>query len=163
MGDRVQCSHQRGAQLAEQGEDVAAVWTAEDAEFVLQADEIDLVDVQEIRGLEVGRQIAFVKLEADPRRILVTLLAVVHRDSKTACLRELAGEGLAQIGSEGGDAALSRHVVADYGDSLHGSRLLQMRLWHESRSRRSLTKRKQDLPGKRLTSLKQLSCRNGKR
>ena len=48
---------------------MAAVGTTENAEFVLQANEIDLVDVQEIGRLAVSRQIVLGELETDAMRV----------------------------------------------------------------------------------------------
>ena len=123
IGDGVQGRHQRRAQIAQQREDVAPIRTAKNAELVLQADDVDLVDVQEIGRLGVGRQVVLAKLEADPGRILIALRPVVHRDGKTSCLGKLSGQRFAQVGGEGGNPALPRQVVSDDCNPFHGNLL----------------------------------------
>ncbi len=117
----MQRRHDRHAELAEQGEDVAPGLAAEDAVLVLHAHHVDRVDVQEIRGTPVRRDVAFGDLEAHPRRIRVTLAGVVHREHEAIERGELGRDRVTQIGREGGDPALARHVVAEHGDSAQRS------------------------------------------
>ena len=47
---------------------------AENAELVLQADDVHVADVEEIRGAQIGRQVLLLNLEANHFRILVAAL-----------------------------------------------------------------------------------------
>jgi hypothetical protein len=114
--DGVQRGHHRHAQLAQERQNVTAGRTAEDAVFVLQADEIHIVAVQEIRGPPVRGWVILHQLEAHARRIGVAVVGVVHGQGEASRLRVRGGDGLAQIGREGGNPALARQIIADEGD-----------------------------------------------
>ena len=51
---------------------------AENAELVLQADDVHVADVEEIGGAQIGRQVLLLNLEANHFRILVATFLVVH-------------------------------------------------------------------------------------
>ena len=119
--DGVQRRHDRHAQLAQQREDVAARLAAEDAVLVLHAHDVDGVDVQEVRRAPVRRDVALGDLEANPRRVRVTLAGVVHREHEAVDRGELGRDRVAEIGREGGDPALARQVVAEHRDSAQRS------------------------------------------
>jgi hypothetical protein len=104
------------AQIAQQREDVAAGWATEDAVLVLEDDKINSVDVQEVGGARIGFEVALGDLKTDARWVGIALLGVVDGNSKDVGFWGGSGEGFAEVGGEGGDAALSRQVVADDGD-----------------------------------------------
>ena len=64
---------------------MAARRSAVDAELVLHAEHIDVVEVQEVRRAPVGIEVLLVKLEAHTRRIVVAFRAIIDRaDEDTA-------------------------------------------------------------------------------
>ena len=95
---------------------MAARGPAENAELVLQADDVDIADVEEIRGAQIGGQVLLLNLEANHFRIFVAALNVIDRHREALALGMRACDGGKQVGGEGGDAALARQVVADKGD-----------------------------------------------
>ena len=92
---------------------MAARPPAEDAVLVLQAHEVDVVDIQEVGGAAIGVDILFRQFKANAGRIGVAGFDVVDGQRDAGGLAVFGGDGLAQIGGEGGDAALARQVVAD--------------------------------------------------
>jgi hypothetical protein len=116
----VQGGDDRHAQLAQQRQNVAARRAAEDAVFMLQANEVHVVAVEEISGASIGGGVALRDFEADARRIVVARFGVVDRQREARRVRVGGGDGFTQVGGEGRDAALPRHVIADEGDSLEG-------------------------------------------
>ena len=97
--DGVQRRHDRHAQLAQQREDVAAGLAAEDPVLVLHAQDVDGVDVQEVRRAPVRGEVALGDLEADPRRVGVAPAGVVHGQHEAVELGELGGDRVAQVAS----------------------------------------------------------------
>ncbi len=83
--------------------------SAEDAVFVLQANEVHAVDIQEVGGASVGVNILLNQFKANPGRVGVAGLDVV--------------DGQGNIGRAlifGGDAALARQLVADESNAVDG-------------------------------------------
>ena len=64
----------RHSQFAQERQDVTAGGPAENAELVLQADDIHVADVEEVRGAQIGRQVLLLNLEANHFRVLVAAL-----------------------------------------------------------------------------------------
>ena len=89
---------------------------AENAELVLQADDVHVADVEEVRGAQIGRQVLLLNLEANHFRVLVAAWNVVDRNGEALALGMRAGDGGQQVGRERSDAALARQVVADKRD-----------------------------------------------
>jgi hypothetical protein len=73
-----------------------------------------VVDVEKVGRSPVRYQITFGDLEAHPRRVHVVLARVVHREDDTLEILEFANERVAQVGGEGRDAALARHIIAEH-------------------------------------------------
>ena len=95
---------------------MAAGGPAENAELVLEADDVHVADVEKVRGALIGRQILLLNLEAHHFRVLVAARNVVDRHCEALALRMRACDGGQQVGCERGNAALTRQVVADKGD-----------------------------------------------
>ena len=91
-------------------------FSAEDSVFVLDADDVDRVDVQEVGGAPVRRQIGLRDLESNARGIRMTPPAVVHRDDEAVELGKFAVNRVAQIGRERCDAALAWGMCAEQRD-----------------------------------------------
>ena len=62
------------SQFAQERQDVTAGRPAENAELVLQADDVHVADVEEVRGAQIGRQVLLLNLEANHFRVLVAAL-----------------------------------------------------------------------------------------
>ena len=104
------------SQFAQERQNVTAGRPAENAELVLQADDVHVADVEEVRGAQIGRQVLLLNLEADHFRVLVAARNVVDRHGQALALGMRAGDGGQQVGRERGNAALARQVVADKSD-----------------------------------------------
>jgi hypothetical protein len=70
--------YDRYLEAPQQFEDVGAGPPAENSVFVLQADQVNVAEIQEVRSLPIRTQVVLGKLEPDSRRILVSLLGIVH-------------------------------------------------------------------------------------
>ena len=114
--DGVQGRDDRHPQLAQQLKDVTPGLSTEDAVLVLDADDIDRVDVQEVGGPPVRRHLALRDLEANAGRVGVTPAGIVHREDEALDLGMGRGDRAAQIRGERGDPALARQVVAEHRD-----------------------------------------------
>lgn len=117
--DRVQGRDDGNADLAQEGEQVAACRASEDPVLVLHAEDVGRAQVQEARGAPVGGVLVLGQLEADARGVGVVPPDVVHRDHEHVAGGQLQREGLAQVGREGGDAALPGRMVAEQRDLAH--------------------------------------------
>ena len=89
---------------------------AENAELVLQADDVHVADVEEVRGAQIRRQVLLLDLEANHFRVLVATRNVVDRHGEALALGVCALDGGKQVGRERGNAALARQVVANKSD-----------------------------------------------
>ena len=87
--------------------------SAEDSEFVLEADDIDVADVEEIRGPQIRKNILFFHFEANHVRVLVAALNIVDRNREALALRVRVCYGCEQVGRKRSDAALTWQVVTD--------------------------------------------------
>jgi hypothetical protein len=92
---------------------VAAGRTSEHSELVLQADHINVADIQEAGGAEIRRKILVIDFKTDSIRILIAGLNIVHRDREALARRVLGCYSGKQVGSKCGDTALSRQVISD--------------------------------------------------
>ena len=84
--------------------------------LVLDADDIHIADVEEVRRALVGREILLFYFETHDAGILVPLLDIIDRHSKALALGVLRRHRGEQVGREGGDSTLAREVVAEKGD-----------------------------------------------
>jgi hypothetical protein len=95
---------------------VASRFAAEDAIFMLQANDINVIHIKVIGGAPVGVKIVFSQFEAHSLWIIVAFSNVIHRQSKAVRFWKLGGHSLAQIGSEGCDTTLPWGVVTNKGN-----------------------------------------------
>ena len=101
------------AQFTQEGQDVTARPSTEDAIFVLQAHEVYVVDIQKVGGAAIRVNILLRQFKSNAGWIGVAGLDVVDGQGNARCSAVFGGDGLTQIGGECGDAALARQVVAD--------------------------------------------------
>lgn len=91
---------------------MAARWPTEDTILVLQAHQINTVDIEEVGGAAIRVDIFLRQFKANAGRIGVTGLDIVDGQGDAARVTILGGDSLTQVGGEGGDATLARQVVA---------------------------------------------------
>jgi hypothetical protein len=102
--NRVQRSDQRHFQSAQQGQNVAARGAAVDAVFMLQADKIVAIEVQEICGPLIGGNVFLRQLQAHLFRIIVAGIGIVDGNGKEASFSVFGCE-------RGGECSVHRSVV----------------------------------------------------
>jgi hypothetical protein len=68
----------RHSQFAQECQDVTTGGTAENTELVLQANDVHVADVEEVRGTHIGRQVLLLNLEANDLRVLIATFDVVN-------------------------------------------------------------------------------------
>src|SRR6266536_4206386 len=109
----------RHPQFAQQCQNVTAGGPAENAELVLQADDVHVADVEEVRGPQIGRQVLLLNLETNYFRVLVATFNVIDRHRETLALVMRSRDGREQIRRECGYAAHARKVVANKSNLVH--------------------------------------------
>ena len=73
----MQSSHDGHSQFTQKSQNMPAHGSTENAESMLQADHVDIVDIQEVRRTEIGRKVLFFNLEVHTSGY-VSLRNVVH-------------------------------------------------------------------------------------
>ncbi len=106
----------RDAEIAQEGQDVAATGAAVDAVLMLEADDIGVAEIDVIGRAAVGIEITFAEFETNFRRVVVALRQIIDRGDKALGLGILLGHGIAEIVGKRGDAALAGKIVAEEGD-----------------------------------------------
>src|SRR5579883_3304850 len=81
--------------------------------LMLETDHVHVADVQEIRGGRVRGEVVLEKLEADSLRISIPFGYIVHRNCGTVPIWQFPSHSLAEVSRKGGDATLSRNMIAD--------------------------------------------------
>src|SRR6267378_2705429 len=84
---------------------------------MLETNQVDITEIQKLGGLTIRSQIVLGQLEAYPGRIGVALFGIVHRKSQQLRRTIFRVNGVAQIGCECGDSAVSWKIVANDRDS----------------------------------------------
>ena len=104
----------RGGAVSE-FEHVLAALAAEDAEFVLDPDDVDTILVHAARGVRVGGAVVALDFEA---RVPVDdgIILILERVEIDGDLGMKAQQLVVEVGGEGGDAALARGKVPDERD-----------------------------------------------
>jgi hypothetical protein len=87
---------------------MAAGRPAVDAILVLQADQINAVDIEEVGGAAIRVDIFLGQFKTNAGWIGVTGPGVVDGQGNAGGAIIFGGDGLTQIGGKGGDAALAR-------------------------------------------------------
>ena len=123
--DGVQRGDKRHVQPAQEFQNMRARTAAKDSIFMLQANQIDIAEIQEVGGLAVGRQIILGQFEAYPSRITVALFGIVHRKSQQLRRAVFRMNGVAQIGCECRNSTMSWKIVANDGDAVWKSGALR--------------------------------------
>ena len=88
----VQRRYEWHSQPPQQLQNVRARPSSKDSVFMLQADQIDIAEIQKVRGLPVGSQIIFGQLESHSRGIVVALFGIVNRKRQQAPSRRIPRE-----------------------------------------------------------------------
>ena len=100
-------------QLANQRQQMAAGGPAVDPKLVLNADDVHVADVEEVRRALVGGKILLFDFETHDAGILVPLLDIINRHSEALALWVLRRHRSEKVGSKGGNATLARQVIAE--------------------------------------------------
>src|SRR5688500_10149812 len=108
----MQCRDDGHAERAEQGKDMTAGLSSKDPVLVLKTNDLDFVDIEEVRCLQILRRLRLCDFKPDGCRIGIVASAVVHCRDKAVQVGKLAGNGFTQICCECGDAALPRNMIA---------------------------------------------------
>jgi hypothetical protein len=116
--DRMQRCHHGHAEPVEQRENVVAGFAAEDAELVLERDNIVPAVIQNIRCVSVVLDRLVADFKPDLCRIVVRPAAVGHRDDAGFDTGIQGCDGLSEIGREGRDAAATWQRVSDESNAL---------------------------------------------
>src|SRR5712692_1537573 len=101
------------SQFAQECQDVTAGGPAENAELVLQADDVYVADVEKVRGTQIGRQVLLLDFEANHLRVLVATRNIVDRHCEALALGMRACDGSKQVRCERSNAAPAWQVVAN--------------------------------------------------
>jgi hypothetical protein len=112
----MQGSNHGHVQAAQQLQDVAASRSAENPILMLQANQVNIAEIQEVGGLAVGSQFILRKFEANPGRIAVTFCSIVDRKREELGGSVFGVNGVAQIGCKRSDATAPGQVVPDDSD-----------------------------------------------
>ena len=101
---------------------------------MLQADDVDVAEVEEVGRPAIGVEILLGKLEAHFGRVVVAAFDVVDRRDDAVGLGILRGDRLAQVEGERRDAALPRQIIADEGDLANLQIMNHGHSFHESKA-----------------------------
>jgi hypothetical protein len=105
---------------------MSARGTSVNAEFMLDANDVYIADVEKIRSSKIRRQVLFFNLEADDIGIFVAPRNIIHRNRKALTLRVRARHSGKQVGRKSCDAALSWQVVTNKSNFVNFRSFLQV-------------------------------------
>src|SRR5450432_3641935 len=97
-------------------QDVAAGRSAKNAVFVLQADHVHIVEIEELCRSFIRTQIVLRKRPSNPRWIRIAFICIVHRERQQSGTSVLRGNCTAQVRGESGYSTLTWEIVSDHGD-----------------------------------------------
>ena len=95
-------------QFANQRQQMPPGGPAVNPKLVLDADDVHVADIEEVRRAVVGREILLFDFEAHHAGILVAVLDIIDRHRKALALGVLRRHRGKQVGREGGDSTLAR-------------------------------------------------------
>ena len=117
--DRMQSCDHGHSEISQQCQQMAAARAPKDSEFVLQAEHIDVNQIQKIGRPPVRGDVLFRNFETHFGRIVISLGAIGHRNNRTLQSRILRGDRLPQVRCERGDSALPRNIIRQKCDLLN--------------------------------------------
>ena len=85
---------------------------------MLQADNVDIIEIQKIRSLPIGVDLLLTNLKPNLIRIVVPFGYVVDRCDKDLGTSSSVRQGLAEVVSERRDTTTARDAVANKGNTL---------------------------------------------
>ena len=92
---------------------MAAAGPTENSEFVLQADNVNVADIEKVGGAKIGRKVLLFNFKANDLGVFIAFRNVVDRNGEALRLRVCGLDSRENIGSECCDAAFSRQMVGD--------------------------------------------------
>ena len=116
LEDGVECRYHRHAHRAQEAEHVPAGGPAVDPELVLDAQHVDVSQIQKICRPLVGPDFLPRNFEPNLRGIVVSFLPVIHHHHRAFQPWIEGADRVPQVGSEGRDAALAGKVIAEERD-----------------------------------------------
>ena len=114
----VQRRYHRHLHVAQQSQQMTSGRPAVDAKLMLDRDDLDVINVQEIRRAPVGVEFLLVDFKTNARRIIVTFGAIVDCSHDAFAIRILGCDRLANVRGKRRDAALPGHVVSQESDAV---------------------------------------------
>src|SRR6266581_8182902 len=84
---------------------------------MLETNQIDVVEIQEVGSLPVGRQLIFGKLESDSSGITIAFFCVIDWQRQKFRRAIFSVDRIAEVCRECRDPALPRKIIPDDGDS----------------------------------------------
>src|SRR5437588_13047664 len=97
-------------------QNMAAGWPSEDAVLVLQADHVDIVEIEEFSGGLIRTQVILCQRPPNPRRIGISRFRIVHGQRQQSRAPILGGDSPTQVGRESSNSTLAGKIVANDGD-----------------------------------------------
>ncbi len=91
--------------------------SAVDAIFVLQANKIVAIEVEEISGPLIGGNVLLCQLQTHLLRIVVAGFGIVDGNGEQASFTVFGCQSVTQVGRESGNAALARQIVSNKSDA----------------------------------------------
>ena len=114
----VQGGHNRHPHFLQQGKQMTPRSPSINTELMLHAEDIGIVEIQEIRRATVGVEILFQKLEAHTRGIIIPLLTVIDGSDKTVHARGFRRHSLREVMGECSNSTESWEIISQKGDTL---------------------------------------------
>ena len=111
--DGVKGADDRHGQPRKQRQDVTAGVAAENAKLMLEADDLELLCIQELGGARVFVQIRIVDLKPNGGGVLVGVTVIGHGDDGSLDIPPGLRYRLLQVGRERGDSAAARERIAN--------------------------------------------------
>jgi hypothetical protein len=101
----------RHPEISQQRQQMAAARASKNSELVLQAKNINVYEIQEIRRPPVCGDILLGNFETDFGRVIVSLGVISHGDYRALQVGVLGGDCFAQIRCESGNSTLPRNII----------------------------------------------------
>jgi len=94
-------------------QNVASGGTTEDSVLVLQTHHVDVVEVQECCGVLIRLDVVLGEGPTNARRVVISLVRIVHREGEEASIPILRRNCAAQVGGERSDSAMTGKIIPD--------------------------------------------------
>jgi hypothetical protein len=89
---------------------------SKDSVLVLKANQVDITEIEKVRGLPVRGQVVLGQFESHPYGVVVTFFSIVNRKCEQLSRSVFCVKGIAQVGCKRGDPTTSRKIISHYCD-----------------------------------------------